>query len=106
MSHVQKDDKFDLFNLFHNVLYQQKDLFFIADYFPSLEELILTYPSVSYNTDFVLADGDQLLHPKLRKINLSRNCIDRQSINYLCWSPPSRDHHDLLAFNEKSKLRC
>ncbi|KEH28679.1 hypothetical protein MTR_4g010615 [Medicago truncatula] len=70
----------------------KNDLFFIADCFPLLEELILT--DLDYHTYSVL-DGDedtrfayddnQLLElPKLRKIALSRNFIGCQSINYLC----------------------
>jgi F-box and leucine-rich repeat protein 2/20 len=60
-----------------------KDLFFVADCFPFLEELKLTYPVISDDEDFVL--NDRLLAlPKLRKINLTGNFIDRPSINHLC----------------------
>ncbi|AES86597.2 uncharacterized protein [Medicago truncatula] len=65
----------------------KSDLFFIADCFPLLEELDISYPMYCSKYDFRL-DSDhhhQLLAlPKLRKINLSGNWIkDRQSINYL-----------------------
>jgi hypothetical protein len=71
----------------------KNDLFFIADCFPLLEELVLTdndYPTYlvldgDEDTCFAHDDDDQLLElPKLRKIALSRNFIGRQSINYLC----------------------
>ncbi|KEH28903.1 hypothetical protein MTR_4g016667 [Medicago truncatula] len=60
----------------------KSDLFFIADCFPLLEELMLSrkgYPPRYYH------DDDQLLAlPKLRKIALSRNFLGNQSINHLC----------------------
>jgi hypothetical protein len=63
----------------------KSDLFFIADCFPLLEELILT------DTGYVLfilyhdKEDDQLLAlPKLHKIALSSNFMGRQSINGLC----------------------
>jgi F-box and leucine-rich repeat protein 2/20 len=64
----------------------KSDLFFIADCFPLLEELDLSYPMSCCKYDFIRDNDDhQLLAlPKLRKINLSGNCIkDHQSINYL-----------------------
>jgi len=64
----------------------KSDLFFIADCFPLLEELDLSYPINRSKYDFILDDDNRqlLALPKLRKINLSGNCIkDRQSINYL-----------------------
>jgi F-box and leucine-rich repeat protein 2/20 len=63
----------------------KSDLFFIADCFPLLEELDLSYPMNRSKYDFIIDYKRQLLAlPKLRKINLSGNCIkDRQSINYL-----------------------
>ncbi|AES86896.1 hypothetical protein MTR_4g016660 [Medicago truncatula] len=59
----------------------QSHLFFFADWFPFLDELMLTdlgYPPTYYNNNRLLA------LPKLRKIVLSRNFIGTQSINHLC----------------------
>jgi len=61
----------------------KNDLFFIADCFPLLEELILT--DDGYPRSPRLYDDDRSLAlPKLRKITLSRNVIGHQSINDLC----------------------
>jgi len=59
----------------------KSDLFFIADCFPLLEELMLSgigYPRYYHNDDQLLA------LPKLRKIALSRNFMGNQSIYHLC----------------------
>ncbi|AES87841.2 hypothetical protein MTR_4g035280 [Medicago truncatula] len=66
----------------------KSDLFFIADCFPLLEELDLSYPMNISQYDFIPDDDDDrepLALPKLRKINLSGNCIKeyRQFITYL-----------------------
>lgn len=62
------------------------DLLFIANCFPLLEELNLSYPVIATSYDFELGDDDRTLLalPKLRKINLSGNFIDRQYVNSLC----------------------
>jgi len=61
----------------------KNDLFFIADCFPLLEELIVT--DISYPCRFVLGGNDQFLRLfKLRKIALSRNFIGNHSIKNLC----------------------
>ncbi|XP_058734401.1 uncharacterized protein LOC131606140 [Vicia villosa] len=62
----------------------KKDLFFIAECFPLLEELVLTNPYVSSYYDLMLDDNDPFLAlPKLRKLDLSGNFIkDLESINY------------------------
>ncbi|CAI8601422.1 unnamed protein product [Vicia faba] len=55
---------------------EKKDLFFIADCFPLLEELNLTYPRTCCDKDFMVDDNDPLLAlPNLRRINLSGVCI-------------------------------
>jgi F-box and leucine-rich repeat protein 2/20 len=59
----------------------KSDLFFVADCFPLLEELILSglgYPRCYHD------DNQLLALPKLRKIALSPNFMGRQSINDLC----------------------
>jgi len=64
---------------------RKNDLFFVADCFPLLEELNLSHPVIATSFDFEKDDDDRLLAlPKLRKINLSGNFIDRQSVNTLC----------------------
>ncbi|XP_058730681.1 uncharacterized protein LOC131602553 [Vicia villosa] len=70
---------------FDNLLnYDKKDLFLIANCFPLLEELNLSYPLTCSNQDFMLEDNDPLLAlPKLRKINLSGNNINNQFIDFL-----------------------
>jgi len=64
----------------------KNDLFFIADCFPLLEELILTDHGCPRSTRFIHDDDRLLALPKLRKITLSRNVIGigPQSINDLC----------------------
>ncbi|AES86601.1 putative F-box domain, leucine-rich repeat domain, L domain-containing protein [Medicago truncatula] len=71
----------------------KKDIYFIADCFPSLEVLVLKetrsvgniYPyPFDWNYDFELDDDNKFLAlPKLRKISLYGNSIDSQIINYL-----------------------
>ncbi|CAK8574640.1 unnamed protein product [Lathyrus sativus] len=58
-------------------------LLFIAYCFPSLEELNLTYPSVSRVSDFVLEDNQSVRFPKLRKINLSGNNINDKFYDHM-----------------------
>ncbi|AES86626.1 putative F-box domain, leucine-rich repeat domain, L domain-containing protein [Medicago truncatula] len=61
----------------------KNDLFFIADCFPLLDELILTDNGNPQN--YVLDNDDQLLVlPKLRKIALSLNFIGNHSVKDLC----------------------
>ncbi|KAL5072628.1 hypothetical protein RYX36_011612 [Vicia faba] len=64
---------------------EKKDLFFIADCFPLLEELNLTYPCICCDKDFMVDDNDPLLAlPNLRRINLSGNHIaGDQFVNFL-----------------------
>jgi hypothetical protein len=76
-------------NLTYLTCYQMKyihknDLFFIADCFPLLEELILT--DTIYTNDLVMIDIDFqfLALPKLRKIALSCNFIGHHSIIDFC----------------------
>ncbi|KAL5072495.1 hypothetical protein RYX36_011479 [Vicia faba] len=64
---------------------EKKHLFFIADCFPLLEELNLTYPRTCCDKDFMVDDNDPLLAlPNLRRINLSGNYIvGDQFVNFL-----------------------
>jgi len=72
---------------------KKKDILFIVDCFPLLEELVLKEISGSYytsvrNFDLVLDDDNQFLAlPKLRKISLYSYAIDSQFINYLRRNP-------------------
>ncbi|CAI8601313.1 unnamed protein product [Vicia faba] len=64
--------------------FKLEDLFFIADYFPLLEELNLSDPLFTCSQDFMMDDNDQLLAlPNLRRINLFGNHINDQFINFL-----------------------
>ncbi|KAL5072490.1 hypothetical protein RYX36_011474 [Vicia faba] len=58
-------------------------LLFIAYCFPLLQELNLTFPSVSRVSDFLLEDNQLFKFPKLRKINLSGNNISSEFYNHM-----------------------
>ncbi|RHN58536.1 putative leucine-rich repeat domain, L domain-containing protein [Medicago truncatula] len=68
---------------------RKDDIFLIADCFPLLEELNLTWVKNDCET-LVKGDDDEdyrghlLALPKLRKINLHGTVLDQQSVNYLC----------------------
>jgi F-box/leucine-rich repeat protein 2/20 len=71
----------------------KSDLFFIADCFPLLEKLKLSYPSVRVRFDYKRREGDDDDHhhhqkllalPKLRTIHLFGTDFDRQCIVDFC----------------------
>jgi len=60
-------------------------LFIIADCFPLLEELELSFPRFFGKIYFMFSHDDQCLAlPKLRKINLSGTKITHKTVNHLC----------------------
>ncbi|CAI8601316.1 unnamed protein product, partial [Vicia faba] len=70
---------------FHGMSYfNKKNLFLIAEYFPLLKKLNLTYPRVRSSRDFFINHNDPLLAlPNLREIDLSGNHISDQFIDFL-----------------------
>jgi F-box/leucine-rich repeat protein 2/20 len=67
------------------VCIRQSDLFFIADCFPFLEELDLSFPRHAWFDDDFEINSITLALSKLRKVNLSGNrYINNSSLFYLC----------------------